>query len=283
MRIRTSCTLAILFSACAALAAQQAPKEELQQFVVLQSDRLVTSFESLTNEQAKCAISGAANFATMRCQAPGGTAKASYHYVTSLVVDRQGKGYVIACHESLVNVWCKRFTPGVAIQGSFTSGQQSLFIADGQKLHPYQTLTSASVGQLPSQPAPPSAKAATPRAEPTTPAPATASSSSNVTPAAGSASKTTSEASSSSTGPSSGPSLATCAAPAASCVNFVSEPPGADIYVDGKFVGNTPSSLALPAGSHEIRVEAGKFKPWTRTLDSTAGSTVTIHATLAKK
>ena len=58
---------------------------------------------------------------------------------------------------------------------------------------------------------------------------------------------------------------------------------GADIYVDGKFVGNTPSTLALPAGSHEIRVEADQFAPWTRTLASTTGSTVTIHAALAKK
>jgi hypothetical protein len=66
-------------------------------------------------------------------------------------------------------------------------------------------------------------------------------------------------------------------------VTFVSEPPGADIYVDGKFFGNTPSTLALPAGSHEIRVEADRFAPWTRTLASTTGSTVTIHATLAKR
>jgi hypothetical protein len=41
--------------------------------------------------------------------------------------------------------------------------------------------------------------------------------------------------------------------------------------------------VALPSGSHEIRVEAGDFMPWTRTLTSTAGSTVTIHAVLAKK
>ena len=74
-----------------------------------------------------------------------------------------------------------------------------------------------------------------------------------------------------------------CSPAAASCVTFVSEPQGADIYVDGKFVGNTPSTLALPTGAHEIRVEADNFKTWTRKLASTAGSTVTIHAALTKK
>ena len=61
---------------------------------------------------------------------------------------------------------------------------------------------------------------------------------------------------------------------------FVSDPQGADIYVDGKFAGNTPSTLTLAAGSHEIRVEAARFKPWTRTLETTAGSKVTIRAPL---
>ena len=288
MRIVTLWAVAISLSACAALAAQQAPKEELQQFVVLQSDRLVTTFESLTGEQAQCAISGTANFASMRCQIPPGTAKASYHYVTALVVDKQGKAYGIACHESLLNVWCKKIAPGIAIQGSFDNGQKFLSIADGQKLHQYRTLTSAVVGALPpSQPAPappPSAKAKQPRVEPAAPtAPAAQAPSANGNPVADSERKTQSDTSSSSSGPSSAPSSAACVSPTASCVTFVSEPSGADVYVDGKFVGSTPSSLTLPAGSHEIRVEAGRFKPWTRTLSSTAGSTVTIHAALAKK
>ena len=57
----------------------------------------------------------------------------------------------------------------------------------------------------------------------------------------------------------------------------------ARIYVDGKFVGSTPSTLALPPGSHQIRIEVDKFKPWTRTLESNAGSTVSVRATLVKK
>src|SRR5689334_10951472 len=61
-----------------------------QQFVVLQSQGLTVPFESLTGEQAHCSISGNGSFATMRCQTPPATAKASYHYVAILVVDQQG-------------------------------------------------------------------------------------------------------------------------------------------------------------------------------------------------
>src|SRR5580700_1548507 len=132
------------------LGAQQAPtsKEELRQFVVLRSETLIAPFDSLTSEQAQCSISGSGNFATMRCQAPAGRAQASYHYITTLVVDQQGMAYVIACHESLIDLWCKKFSPGIAIEGSFDGGQKSLSVADGQRFHSYQTLTSAFVGPL---------------------------------------------------------------------------------------------------------------------------------------
>jgi S1-C subfamily serine protease len=38
----------------------------------------------------------------------------------------------------------------------------------------------------------------------------------------------------------------------------------ADIFVDDKFVGNTPSTLTLPAGPHKVRVEASNRAPWSR-------------------
>jgi len=286
--------MALSLAGCAAFAAQQAPKQELQQFVVLRSETLTAPFDPLTSDQAHCAISGNGNFATMRCQAPAGTAKANYHYVTTLLVDQQGMAYGIACHQSLLDIdWCKKFSPGIAIEGSFDSAQKSLSIADGQKFHSYQTLTSAFVGQPPAGQPVPSAKPAKTRLAPAaTAAPATPvaaapvaaaavasaavasagpSNERNAAPAAGNENKTQ------------GNAPGACVPASASCVTFVSEPQGADIYVDGKFVGNTPSILALPAGSHEIRVEGDGFKPWTRTLSSTAGSTVSIHATLEKK
>jgi hypothetical protein len=60
----------------------------------------------------------------------------------------------------------------------------------------------------------------------------------------------------------------------------VSEPQGADIYVDGKFMGDTPSMIILAAGSHELRIEAERFTPWSRTFEASAGNKVTIRATL---
>jgi hypothetical protein len=62
-------------------------------------------------------------------------------------------------------------------------------------------------------------------------------------------------------------------------VSFISEPPGADIYVDDKFVGNTPSVITLSAGAHDIRIEDANRKPWTRRLETSAGSKITLRGT----
>src|SRR5438034_4345590 len=59
-----------------------------------------------------------------------------------------------------------------------------------------------------------------------------------------------------------------------------SVPESADITVDGKFVGSTPSTLRLTLGDHTISVEKSGFKPWQRTLSISAGGSVTINATL---
>jgi hypothetical protein len=59
-----------------------------------------------------------------------------------------------------------------------------------------------------------------------------------------------------------------------------SEPTGGDIYVDGNFMGNTPSLIELPAGSHTVRVEAKGHTPWSRAVSLTAGSKITVQAVL---
>ena len=61
-----------------------------------------------------------------------------------------------------------------------------------------------------------------------------------------------------------------------------STPAGADIEVDGSFVGNTPSDLSIAEGDHTIRIHKSGFKPWERKLKATAGSTVRINAELEK-
>lgn len=68
--------------------------------------------------------------------------------------------------------------------------------------------------------------------------------------------------------------------PQTSEVMVKSEPSGADIMVNGKFVGSTPSSLRLPAGDQTIRVEMSGYKTWERTMTVTPGSNVSLKATL---
>ena len=61
-----------------------------------------------------------------------------------------------------------------------------------------------------------------------------------------------------------------------------STPAGADIEVDGSFVGNTPSDLSIAEGDHTVQIHKSGFKPWERKLKATAGSTVRINAELEK-
>jgi hypothetical protein len=51
-----------------------------------------------------------------------------------------------------------------------------------------------------------------------------------------------------------------------------STPPGADIEIDGAFVGNTPSTVPISNGNHEITVQKKGFSDWTRKLSVTGGS-----------
>jgi len=61
-----------------------------------------------------------------------------------------------------------------------------------------------------------------------------------------------------------------------------STPPGADINVDGKYVGSTPSTIQLTPGDHEVSIEKEEMRPWQRTLTVTAGGSTSIDATLVK-
>jgi hypothetical protein len=61
-----------------------------------------------------------------------------------------------------------------------------------------------------------------------------------------------------------------------------STPPGADIEVDGAFVGSTPSTVSLAPGSHDVSVKKKGFVDWTRTVNVTGGS-VHLNAELDQK
>ncbi|MGC1461929.1 MAG: AAA family ATPase [Terracidiphilus sp.] len=51
-------------------------------------------------------------------------------------------------------------------------------------------------------------------------------------------------------------------------------PPGADIEIDGAFVGNAPSTVSVAPGSHQITAKKKGFTAWSKTLTVTGG---TIH------
>jgi hypothetical protein len=63
-------------------------------------------------------------------------------------------------------------------------------------------------------------------------------------------------------------------------VMLSSEPGGAEIYVDGVFMGNTPSMVQLSAGPYGVRIESKGHETWSRTISLTSGSKVTVQATL---
>jgi hypothetical protein len=58
-----------------------------------------------------------------------------------------------------------------------------------------------------------------------------------------------------------------------------SNPPGADIEIDGGFVGSTPSTLTVTPGAHEVVIKKKGFADWTRKLNVTGG-TVNLAAEL---
>ena len=63
-------------------------------------------------------------------------------------------------------------------------------------------------------------------------------------------------------------------------VAIASDPVGAEIYVDGKFVGQTPSTIPLPAGTHHVEVKAAGRMHWERDLTVVREGQVNLRAVL---
>jgi hypothetical protein len=66
-------------------------------------------------------------------------------------------------------------------------------------------------------------------------------------------------------------------------VQVTSTPDGADVYSDGAFVGNAPSTLKLAPGKHTVRVSSKGFKDWSREITVQSGSEVKLNAGLEKE
>ena len=72
------------------------------------------------------------------------------------------------------------------------------------------------------------------------------------------------------------------AVPAQASLIIDSTPAAADIEVDGTFVGNTPSTISVAPGSHQIAVKKKGFTDWTKTLN-VSGGTVHLNAELEQE
>jgi hypothetical protein len=68
------------------------------------------------------------------------------------------------------------------------------------------------------------------------------------------------------------PSGAAAATAPASGLTIDASVPNCDIEVDGSFVGNTPSTLNLAPGKHDIVVKKAGYKDWTRSMTVEAGA-----------
>jgi PEGA domain-containing protein len=65
-----------------------------------------------------------------------------------------------------------------------------------------------------------------------------------------------------------------------SAVTITSVPDGAEITVDSKFVGSTPSTIQLAPGEHKIVVSKSGFKSWERTMTVNPNGNIKLDAEL---
>jgi len=59
-------------------------------------------------------------------------------------------------------------------------------------------------------------------------------------------------------------------------VHITSTLSGGEIYIDGKFFGNTPSDITLDVGEHFVKITIGG-KEWSRSVQITSGE-ISLHA-----
>lgn len=63
-------------------------------------------------------------------------------------------------------------------------------------------------------------------------------------------------------------------------VEITSSVLSAELFIDGKYVGNPPSVVPLTQGDHTIEVKASKFVDWKRTVSVSDGSELEVRAVM---
>ena len=62
-------------------------------------------------------------------------------------------------------------------------------------------------------------------------------------------------------------------------LQITSTPAGADIEIDGSFVGSTPSTVGAVSGQHQLTIKKSGFKTWERKITVSSGQ-ISVNATL---
>lgn len=72
------------------------------------------------------------------------------------------------------------------------------------------------------------------------------------------------------------------AAATTGAINVSASPTGAEVYIDGTYAGNAPSTFSdLTAGTYTLLFQKDGYEPVTKTINVTAGSTVHVSVFLA--
>jgi hypothetical protein len=65
-------------------------------------------------------------------------------------------------------------------------------------------------------------------------------------------------------------------------VAILADPAGAEIYVDGRFLGPAPSTLHLASGAHRIELRSGGKRDWSRELEVIKDSELTVRPVMER-
>jgi len=68
--------------------------------------------------------------------------------------------------------------------------------------------------------------------------------------------------------------------PASGTVSITTSPPGAAVFIDSQFVGNTPASLTAAAGNHTLRIESPGYRSLVESLPVNGVGVITIERIL---
>lgn len=266
MLMRTSASLVFFVAVGIRVFAAQGDTSE---FIVLRTDRVVTWTATGESAHLDCSILGTGDTSQIHCNSQTFGSGISRVYHVALVVGSNRVGYVISCGGGLLRrIGCKPLTAGQVLKGT-VKGDQLSVVVEGTKNKHYRVETSAYIGPG--------------NRENTMDQSATSLTGSRAVSEDQAFSPTLRSAAQAERSKDSiqQPPISVSPEPgkAAARVNITSTPSGAEIYIDGKFFGNTPSEIGITAGEHIVRIDLGS-RSWSRSIEITSGE-INLNADLS--